>query len=79
MSHFYGTIQGNRGQATRCGGKGSGLTTQAAGWGGAIRTDVWHDEATGRDYYRVMLTPWHSSGGTSRVIAEGFLEANEAP
>lgn len=77
MSHFYGTLQGIRGQATRCGGKGSGLTTQAAGWRGAIRTEIWHDEASDRDMYRVWLTPWHYSGGKARVIAEGVLDSSQ--
>lgn len=76
MSHFYGTLQGTRGEATRCGTKSSGITAYAAGWGGAIRTDIWHDDKTGRDMYRVTLTPWHGSGGSSRVLAEGLLDAN---
>lgn len=75
MSHFYGTLQGSRGQATRCGAKSGGLTTRAAGWGGCIRTHVWHDDKTGLDMYRVTMTPWHGSGGRERVIAEGILDA----
>jgi len=50
MSHFYGTVQGHRGEATRCGAKSSGLTSTANGWdiGGevevkfstALQTDI---------------------------------------
>ena len=38
MAHFYGTTQGHRGEATRCGTKNSGLTATANGWdiGGEI-------------------------------------------
>lgn len=75
MSHFYGTMQGSRGEATRAATKTSGLTTKAAGWQGCIRTEIYFDEATGKDHYRVLLTPWQNSGGTSRVIAEGVLDA----
>lgn len=76
MAHFYGTLQGNRGKATRCGAKSSTLQTVAAGWGGAINTVVWHDLRTGQDMYRVELTPWQGSGGECRVLAEGVLEAS---
>ena len=74
MAHFYGTLQGNRGEASRLGTKDSGINTIAAGWGGAIRTirtSVYHSD--GRDMYRVELIPWHGSGGSSRVLAQGEL------
>ena len=44
MSHFYSIIQGNRGHATRCGTKDSGVTATAASWTGAIRPELWYDE-----------------------------------
>lgn len=75
MSHFYGTIQGSRGEATRCATKNSGLTTYAAGWKGAIRVDVSH-HSDGTDRFIVSLTPWQNSGGQTRVLAEGVLNAN---
>ena len=76
MSHFYGTLQGSRGQATRCGTKNSGITTYAAGWQGAIRVYVYQDEQ-GRDKFTVNLVPWKYSGGQDCVIAEGLLDASE--
>jgi hypothetical protein len=73
MAHFYGELKGTRGDVSRLGDKTNGLRTTAAGWGGAVTTELF--VVDGKDYYRVMLTPWKSSGGTSRVIAEGFLDA----
>lgn len=76
MSHFYGTISNGRGiQATKCGHKPSGLVTHAAGWNGAVRVEVSHNEATGKDEFTVTLVPWKSSGGCSHVIASGTLDA----
>lgn len=72
MSHFYGTLQGTRGKATRCGHKGSGMTTQAAGWGGAIETRVYHDKATGLDCFEVRMIQWRGAGD-SVVIAAGVI------
>lgn len=77
MAHFYGTVKGQRGEASRLGNTKSGLTTKAAGWGGAIRTDVFINEETGEDWYRVTLTPWKGSGGDSRVLSEGRLSSRE--
>ena len=70
MSHFYGIVQGNRGEATRCGSKDSGVTTHAASWNGAVRVDVFVDQDTGQDVARVALVPWQGRG-VSRVLYEG--------
>ena len=60
MSHFYGTLSGNRGQATRAGSKNSGMTTHCASWSGAVRCSAWHKD--GEDWVEVKLIPWHGSG-----------------
>jgi hypothetical protein len=69
MSHFYGTVQGSRGEATRCGYK-SGLETWAAGWGGAVKVQVYHED--GRDYVRVTKQPWRGVG-KFKLLYEGPL------
>ena len=74
MSHFYGTLKGGRGEATRCGTRNSGLTTYAAGWKGAIRVHVWNDE--GVDRFQVSLEPWQGSGGRSRSLVSGHLNSD---
>ncbi len=74
MAHFYGTVVGNRGEVTRCGGKASGVTTHAAGWRGAIEVTVFASD-DGADCYEVTLVPWHGSGGSRQVLARGALDA----
>ena len=71
MSHFYGTLKGARGEATRCGSSSSGITTTAASWRGAIRTTLYVDDA-GNDCFIVTETPWHGAG-QYRVIEEGVI------
>lgn len=41
MSHFYSRIHGNKGPATRCGTKSSGITAMATGWdiGGIVEAE----------------------------------------
>ena len=72
MSHFYSVIQGNRGQATRCGTKDSGVTATAASWTGAIRTDLWYSPEDDVNRYTVVMIPWHGVGCT-RVMATGIV------
>ena len=71
MSHFYGTLKGTRGEATRCGDKSSGITTTAASWHGAVRTHLYVDE-NGIDRYEVYLVPWQGAGANVR-IAKGIV------
>lgn len=60
MSHFYGTIQGQAGEATRRGSKNSGLVTRAASYAGCIEVNLIHEE--GVDYAIIKLTPWKGAG-----------------
>jgi len=73
MSHFYGTLKGTRGGATRCGTKSSGLKVIAASWFGAIRVQVWYDEATDTDRYRIEQIPWKGAGA-AKHIKEGLFD-----
>jgi hypothetical protein len=70
MSRFYGTLQGSRGQATRCGHKTSGMEVYGASYEGAVRTYLYYDEETDTDMARVELTTWQGSG-TNRVLYDG--------
>lgn len=72
MSHFYGTMRGSRGATTRCGHKTSGIRATAASWKGAVRVEVYYDQATGEDKYEVRLIPWHGAG-RNEVLATGTL------
>lgn len=78
MAHFYGELQGTRGEATRLGTKTSGLRTTAASWDGAIKVYLEHDERTGKNTYVVRETKWHGHG-VDRLIAEGVIGEPDAP
>lgn len=68
MAHFRGVVQGSRGEASRNGGKASGLQTTAASWQGAV--GVYLYERDGVDCARVCLKPWHGHG-VSRALYDG--------
>ena len=61
MSHFYGKLQGNRGEATRCGSAESGMETYCASWNGAIRCKGYVDE-NNVDCVLVQMAPWQGCG-----------------
>ncbi len=69
MAHFYGSVKGSRGEATRLGGKGAGMRTTAASWSGAIHTRLYVDD-DGHDCVRVYETTWNGAG-VDREIYRG--------
>jgi hypothetical protein len=75
MAHFYGTLQGCRGEATRCGSKDSGMSTYCASWEGAVHCEAFIDPDTGMDWVTVTLTPWQGRG-TSKLLYSGPISGN---
>lgn len=61
MSHFYGTLQGSRGEATRCGTKSSGISTYTASYAGCVFASV-QLNSDGVDWARVSLEKWQGNG-----------------
>jgi hypothetical protein len=78
MSHFYASIpeSARKTVATARGHKSTGITTRAASWRGAIETTFWHDDATGKDHFRVEHVRHHGAG-INQTIAEGVVGRNE--
>ena len=71
MAHFRGTVQGNRGEASRLGSKKSGLQTTAASWQGDICVWLYHcEDCGGQDRYTVEKVDKH---GKHELLAQGVL------
>lgn len=70
MAHFYGTLQGARGEATRLGTKNSGLMTTTCSYEGKVRMTLTYDPELGCDIARVELAR-HMGSGTERLLYEG--------
>lgn len=73
MAHFYGIVQGSRGEATRLGGKASGLRTVAASWAGSCVVEAYVDK-NGVDCVTVRLRKWQGAG-VERTIYDGPVGA----
>jgi|TARA_B100000315_G_scaffold145751_1_gene134618 hypothetical protein len=51
MSRFYASIQGNRGEATRCGTKDSDITGHIRGWDKGVKVIAEVDEDDNDTFY----------------------------
>lgn len=63
MAHFWGSIQGNRGEASRCGSKSSGLRTRINGWSLGIAATIYHETLGDNPGDRVSVTLTSGSAG----------------
>jgi hypothetical protein len=68
MAHFYGTIKGQRGEASRLGSKSSGLEVSACSWQGAVAVRLYAED--GVDMAEVSLAK-HQGAGIDRVLYRG--------
>ena len=73
MSHFYGTVRGNRGDAHRGGSADSGMQTQCASWSGAVQCNAYVDDETGKDNVTIKFIPWRGRG-KSFTIYDGVID-----
>lgn len=67
MSHFYASIQGNRGEATRQGTEESGISGHIRGWDIGIRVNCFVNKE-GEDECTVFLTGGSNGMQTSKLI-----------
>ncbi len=67
MAHFYASIQGNRGEATRMGSKDSGIDGHVRGWGVGIKSRCFVDH-NGVDCCEVWLT-----SGSNTTFHDKFI------
>lgn len=70
MAHFRGTVQGNRGDASRLSGKEKGIRVEAQSWQGKVVVVLYHDEQHDTDRANVRLEP-HSGAGRSTLLYDG--------
>lgn len=68
MSHFYASIQGNRGEGTRGGTKKTGINGHIRGWSMGCRVDLAHNEESGEDCMTIMLTGGSRQPGTIEYL-----------
>jgi len=70
MAQFRATIQGQRGNASRLGGKASGIHAHVNAWHLGVDVDGSHDAKTDCDRLRVDITGGSSRGEPAYEVIE---------
>jgi hypothetical protein len=75
MSHFYASIQGNRGEATRQGTKNSGMYGHVRGWdiGGRVHCFV----RDGEDCIQITVTRGSNGYGSEKFLGNFIIKDGE--
>ena len=76
MAHFYGVLQGGRGETTRTGHKTTGISSVVKTWRRGISVWLYNDN-NGEDRYRIEAVV--IGGSRTVVLAEGKLEDIKFP
>ena len=72
MAQFRGVLSGQRGQASRLGSKGSGLTVHCDGWNGGVTVHAFHEN--GKDRFRVVRSGGSNGRTPEELISEFEVE-----
>lgn len=72
MSKLYGSLQGNRGEVTKCGSKNSGMRASVQSWDGSLI--VYMDLDDNDKPIITLKTSEGSSGYGNETIFRGSLE-----
>lgn len=75
MAKYYGTVRGNRGEATKCGSAESGIRAAAQSYDGSVIIRIW-DGGDGKD--RIDLSIGEGSTTYGRTYFCGTLEELKA-
>ena len=75
MAHFYGIVQGHRGQTSRIGSKASGMTATANGWHIGGKIQVTYDKQLGTDVVRLYAT--HGSASSTSTLVASFARIDD--
>ena len=68
MAQFYGYIKGQRGEATRLGGKSSGMIATARGWNVGGNVYISYNEEKDRDEVTLYLDGGSKGAGSTESL-----------
>tara|TARA_R100001015_G_C4633828_1_gene199309 strand:- start:3246 stop:3512 length:267 start_codon:yes stop_codon:yes gene_type:complete len=76
MAQYRGTIQGNRGEASRLGTKSSGLTMTSNGWESGIKVRAYFDAESNKDWFIVWSTGGSNARTGNRLLGVFTIDAD---
>ena len=66
MAQFKGTVEGNRGEASRLGSKANGMVTTCNGWNMGVTVVATHDD--GVDTFEIWQTGGSNRGNRDKLL-----------
>jgi len=73
MAHFRGTVEGNRGEASRLGSRDSGLLVIGNGWEIGVHCYCHYSEERQADVISIRLTRGSNSRGPGKCLGSWVL------
>ena len=77
MAHFRATIQGNRGEASRLGTKGSGLDADVNGWDSGVSVRASYNNEKKRDEFSIYLTGGSGYSSVGKFLGKYYRDGEE--
>lgn len=68
MAHFYGTLNGNRGEATRLGTKASGIEATVETWGTVCKSSIDHIDHVVTEAHDRLTVQLSTKNGWGRAV-----------
>ena len=82
MAHFMGTVQGNRGEASRLGSKGGGMVARVNGWNSGVKVVAEYNAETDTDVFHIFGTRGsgnnNEAGYIGQIMGSTFISAEKA-
>ena len=74
MAHFYGKLQGNKGETTRLGSKSSGITATINSWDVGVTTQIEFSKSLNTDVVYVYDTKGSNGIRHNLIISYAYID-----
>ena len=74
MAHYYSRIKGNKGEATRCGTRSSGITARADSWSTGAITTINYNTTINADVVTLYATEGSGDSYGKRIMSYAYID-----
>ena len=74
MAHYYSRIKGNKGEATRCGTRSSGITARVDSWSTGAITTINYNTAINADIVTLYATEGSDDSYGKRIMSYAYID-----
>ena len=74
MAHYYSRIKGNKGEATRCGTRSSGITARADSWSTGAITTINYSTTINADVVTLYATEGSGDSYGKRIMSYAYID-----